>query len=203
MHRKATVNFDSPGTFKSAKSFLSFSTPHSTANLNSVGVSLGNSVNDIHVSTKSLRHIEFDRLKVTPKALSKSDTTLINEDEELHANTDGQLLCHLVGEVSEVDFGDAVLGLIFELKASGQKSKSSSTNKHFGHSRGLLLGIGTDTMDVLAHSGGYFHIKLKSNNFMWSLVAVYGADHDELEPTFLGELVNITKDNPYPFKICS
>jgi hypothetical protein len=132
MHRKATVNFDSPGTFKSAKSFLSFSTPHSTANLNSVGVSLGNSVNDIHVSTKSLRHIEFDRLKVTPKALSKSDTTLINEDEELHANTDGQLLSHLVGEVSKVDFDEATVGSIYELTALGRKSNSFSTKRNVG-----------------------------------------------------------------------
>ena len=56
------------------------------------------------MSTKALRHMEFDRLKFTPKFSSKSDTTLI-DDEEMHANTDGQLLSHLVGEVSEVDFG--------------------------------------------------------------------------------------------------
>jgi hypothetical protein len=48
-----------------------------------------------------------------------------------------------------------------------------------GQSGGILVGIRSDTMDVWAISGGDFHIKLhirkKSDNFLWSLVAVYGA----------------------------
>jgi len=108
---------------------LSFSTPHISAKLNSVGVSLGSSEKEIVVSTKALRHMEFDRLKVTPKLSSKSDTTLIDDDEELHANTDGQLLSHLVGEVSEVDLDEAMFGSVYDLKASNRKSKSSFTRK--------------------------------------------------------------------------
>jgi hypothetical protein len=44
-------------------------------------------------------------------------------------------------------------------------------------SGGLLLGVRVDTMDVLVDLGGDFHIKLhthnKSENFRWTLVAVY------------------------------
>jgi hypothetical protein len=48
-----------------------------------------------------------------------------------------------------------------------------------GRSGGMLLGVRSDTMDVLASSDGEYHIKLtirnKVDNFIWSLVAVYGA----------------------------
>ena len=47
----------------------------------------------------------------------------------LHATVDGQLLSHLVGEVSEVDFDDTGLASMYELKASGQKSKSQRSRK--------------------------------------------------------------------------
>ena len=74
-----------------------------------------------------------------------------------------------------------------------------------GHSGGILLGINTGTMDVLASSYGEFHIKLhirnKADNFTWTLVAVYGAAQDELKAVFLRELVNLAKDNPYPILI--
>jgi hypothetical protein len=61
----------------------------------------------------------------------------------------------------------------------------SSTSWSFG---GILLGIGMDTMDVLASSGGDFHIKLpirnRADNFIWSLVGVYGAAQDEFKAAF-------------------
>jgi hypothetical protein len=61
------------------------------------------------------------------------------------------------------------------------------------------------TMEVLACSEGDFHIKLhirnKANNFIWSLVAVYGAAQAEFKAAFLRELVNLAKDNPYPIII--
>jgi hypothetical protein len=66
--------------------------------------------------------MEYDRFKVAPKVLSKSDTTLL-DDEELHATVDGQLLKHLVGEVSEVDLDEATLRSVYDLKALGQKSR--------------------------------------------------------------------------------
>jgi hypothetical protein len=60
-------------------------------------------------------------------------------------------------------------------------------------------------MEVLDNSGGDFHIKLhirnKSDNFIWSLVSVYGAAQDALKPAFLREMVNLAKDNPHPIII--
>jgi hypothetical protein len=74
-----------------------------------------------------------------------------------------------------------------------------------GHSGGILVGVRTSTMDVLACSEGDFHVKLhirnKSDNFIWSLVSVYGAAHEEYKADFLHKLVNLAKDNPYPFII--
>ena len=74
-----------------------------------------------------------------------------------------------------------------------------------GRSGGILLGIQTTTMDLLAFSTSEFHIKFhlrnKADNFTWSLVAVYGAAQDEHKSVFLRELVNLAKDNPYPMLI--
>jgi mannosylglycoprotein endo-beta-mannosidase len=57
-------------------------------------------------------------------------------------------------------------------------------------------------MEILDNSGGDFHIKLhirnKSDNFIWSLVSVYGSAQDALKPAFLREMVNLAKDNPHP-----
>jgi hypothetical protein len=56
-------------------------------------------------------------------------------------------------------------------------------------------------MEVIAHSGGHYHIKLhirnRADNFTWSLVAVYGAAQEEYKADFFRELVNLAKDNPY------
>jgi hypothetical protein len=60
-------------------------------------------------------------------------------------------------------------------------------------------------MEVLDSLGGDFHIKIhirnKAKNFIWSLVAVYGAAQDDFKPSFLRELVNLAKYNPYPILI--
>ena len=101
MWHKAAQNLDNQGTSSSLKSFLSFSNTSIISKLNNVGVSLGNNENDISVSTNALRHLEYDRLKVTPRVFSKSFTSHLDE-EELHATSDGQLLAHVVGEVSDV-----------------------------------------------------------------------------------------------------
>jgi hypothetical protein len=65
--------------------------------------------------------------------------------------------------------------------------------------------LNSDTMDVLASSDGEYHIKLtirnKADNFIWSLVAVYGVAQDAFKANFLRELVNLAKDNPYPIII--
>ena len=74
-----------------------------------------------------------------------------------------------------------------------------------GRSGGILLGVNTGTMDVLASSDGVFHVKLhlhnKADNFTWPLVVVYGAAQDEFKADFLHELVNMAKGNPYPILI--
>jgi hypothetical protein len=55
-------------------------------------------------------------------------------------------------------------------------------------------------MDVLANSDGEYHIKLnihnKADNFIRSLVAIYGAARDAFKANFLREMVNIAKLNP-------
>jgi hypothetical protein len=55
-------------------------------------------------------------------------------------------------------------------------------------------------MEVLACSDGDFHVKLhirnKLDNFIWSLVAVYGAAQEKFKADFLREMVNLEKDNP-------
>ena len=128
MRRKAVQNLDNQGTSSSPKSFLSFSTTSIVAKLNNVGVSLGNNENDISVSTNALRHLEYDRLKVTPRVSSKSFVSHLDE-EELHATSDGQLLAHVVGEVSDVGLEEPGLSSLIELTASGRKSKSDRSKK--------------------------------------------------------------------------
>jgi hypothetical protein len=57
-------------------------------------------------------------------------------------------------------------------------------------------------MEILDNSGGDFHIKLhirnRYDNFISSLVSIYGATQDVHKPSFLRELVNLAKDNPHP-----
>jgi hypothetical protein len=63
MRRKAASNLDTSGNkVSNGKSFLAFSTPHISAKLNNVGVSLGNTFDLVSVSAKALKHMEFDRI---------------------------------------------------------------------------------------------------------------------------------------------
>src|SRR3954464_6721312 len=74
-----------------------------------------------------------------------------------------------------------------------------------GRSGGILLGVLSDSMEVLAYTTGEFHIKFyvrnKADNFVWSLVAVYGAAQEEQKAAFLRELVNLANNDPYPILI--
>jgi hypothetical protein len=131
MRRKATTNLDFAGTSQSSKSFLAFPTPIIVANLNNVGLSLGNSFNSVSISASSLRQMEFDRLKVALVSPSKPVFSLSDKDDEgVYAVSDGQLLSHLVGEVSEVSLDDDVLGSVFELQATERKSRTSSIKRN-------------------------------------------------------------------------
>jgi hypothetical protein len=128
MRRKAAINLDPCGMNSSSKSFLPFSDNVISSKLASVGVSLGSNKNDISISAKALRHMEFDRLRVNPKVSAKSESST-HDEEELSATLDGQLLTHLVGEVAEVDLDEMMLSSVYDLKASSRKSKAKSASK--------------------------------------------------------------------------
>ena len=66
MRRKAAQNLDNQGITSSPKSFLDFSNTTIVSKLNKVGVSLGKNEKDISISTNALKHLGYDRLKVTP-----------------------------------------------------------------------------------------------------------------------------------------
>ena len=130
MRRKAAMLDPTPvGTSKKNNSFLSFSSSKVSSNLAKVGVNLGRNENEIVVSTNALKHMEYDRLKVYPGASSSSVTAPL-DDEEVNATIDGQLLSHLVGEMTEVGMDEVELGSIYDLHASGRKSKSSKDKKN-------------------------------------------------------------------------
>jgi hypothetical protein len=67
-----------------------------------------------------------------------------------------------------------------------------------GRSRGLLLGVRSDTYDILASLDEDFHIEFhirnKADNFTRILVAVYGAVHEEFKAK---KIVNLAKYNSY------
>ena len=92
-------------------------------------MNLGRNENEIVVSTNALKHMEYDRLKVYPGASSSSVTAPL-DDEEVNATIDGQLLSHLVGEVTEVGMDEDELGSIYDLHASGRTSKSVKVKKN-------------------------------------------------------------------------
>ena len=130
MRRKAAL-LDPPsmGTSKMHNSFLSYSSSKVSSYLAKVGVNLGRNENEIVVSTNALKHMEYDRLKVYPGSSSRLVTTPL-DDEEVNATIDGQLLSHLVGEVTEVGMDEDELGSIYDLHASGQKSKTAKDKKN-------------------------------------------------------------------------
>ena len=66
--------------------------------------------------------MEVDRVRATPNVLSRPIASPLDEDESTD-NVDGQFLSHLVGEVSEVGLDETWLGSIYDLQASGRKSK--------------------------------------------------------------------------------
>jgi hypothetical protein len=72
--------------------------------------------------------MEFDRTTVIAKASTVLDSTYLDEEEAI-ATSDCRLLSHLVGEVWEVSLDEEDMYSLYELKASRQKSKSSSNKK--------------------------------------------------------------------------
>ena len=130
MRRKALQNVQlTPGTSVKSKSFVSFSNTQLSFRIFNVGISLGRNEKDVLVSANALRHMEVDRVRETTNVSSRPSASPLDEDEATD-NVDGQLLSHLVGEVSEVDLDESGLGSIHDLHASGRKSKYSSAKKN-------------------------------------------------------------------------
>jgi hypothetical protein len=117
-----------------------------------------------------------------------------------HCINDHNLGFVAISETGRRDFSQTLLD-----RLSGGVEFEWTSRPPRGRSGGILLGVRTDTMEVLARSDGDYHIKLhirnKADNFTWSLVAVYGAAQEEFKADFLRELVNLAKDNPYPILI--
>ena len=66
------------------------------------------------MSANALRHMEVDRGKASPCVLS-TPTTQPLDDDEATDNVDGQLLSHIVLDVSEVSLDETMLGSIYDL----------------------------------------------------------------------------------------
>ena len=102
--------------------------------------------------------------------------------------------------ISETGKSDFSVSLVNRLSSGVDFTWKSRSPR--GRFRGILLGVRTENMDVLASSKGEFHIKFhirnKADNFIWSLVAMYGATQDEHKSALLRELVNLVKKNPCP-----
>jgi hypothetical protein len=105
-----------------------------------------------------------------------------------------------ISETGRRDFSQSLLNRI-----SGGIDFTWILSPPSGRSGGILLGVRSDTMEVLAHSMGEFHIKFhtrnRADNFIWSLVAVCGAAQEDSKAAFVRELVNLAKDNPHPMLI--
>ena len=91
---------------------------------------MGRNDNDINMSVGALKHMEIDRLKVSPKCNSALPNPEIEDEDEADAKYDGPLVSHLVGEVTEVGLDDARPGSMFcDFIASLRKSNSHSSKK--------------------------------------------------------------------------
>ena len=129
MRRQAQRNLDPPTGTPCNKSFLSFSDSRISSNLNNVGLKIIKNDNDVCISVGVLKHMEIDRLKVSPKCSSPLPYPETEEEEPVAAY-DGPLLSHLVGALTEVGLDDARLGsMFFDFTASSHKSKSHSSKK--------------------------------------------------------------------------
>jgi hypothetical protein len=72
--------------------------------------------------------MEYDRLTVCPKLHNIVENTELDEEEAI-ATMDGQLLSSLVGVVSEIDLNETMPGSLYDMCASGRKSKSISSSR--------------------------------------------------------------------------
>ena len=91
---------------------------------------MGSNDSEINLSVRVLKHMEIDRLKVSPECKATIPDPETEEDDEADAKYDGPLISHLVGEVMEVGLDDARPGsMSCDFVASSRKSKSHSSKK--------------------------------------------------------------------------
>ena len=101
-----------------------------SSSLKNVGISMGRNDNEINMSVGALKHLQIDRLKVSPNCNSTPPNTKTKEEDETDAKYDGPLISKLVGEVTEVGLDEARPGSMFcDFIASSRKSKSHSSKK--------------------------------------------------------------------------
>jgi hypothetical protein len=89
---------------------------------------LGRHPTDISISANVLRHLEHERLTVSPKVSTGLETPIL-EEEEVDVIVDGRLLFTLVGSILEVDLEQSGLDSFYDLKASQWNSKSFAKNQ--------------------------------------------------------------------------
>jgi exonuclease III len=74
-----------------------------------------------------------------------------------------------------------------------------------GRSGGILVGVNSDTLQVLKVSNGDYcvklHIKCKNDGFEWIFVPVYGAAQEMHKSDFLAELVRTCEHEPLPMLV--
>jgi hypothetical protein len=74
-----------------------------------------------------------------------------------------------------------------------------------GRSGGILVGVNSDTTEVLKVTTGDFcvrlHMKCKRDGFEWNFVSVYGAAQDAQKPDFLAELVRMCDNQDLPMMV--
>jgi hypothetical protein len=110
MRLQAIRKLDAPTGTSNQSSFLSFDNARITSDLHNIGFKLGRNAKEIVVSTNVLKHVEIDKLKVSPKVMPK-DVFNNSDDENADAIHDGQLLSHLVGGNIRGGFGRGYVGI--------------------------------------------------------------------------------------------
>lgn len=88
-------------------------------NLKNLGLLLDSNNAMINLAINALKDIEVDRSSVAPISKTPTDLSYPNYSDDEDTRTDGALLAHLVGDISEVDFHEADLDIkICDLVAS-------------------------------------------------------------------------------------
>ena len=117
-----------------------------------------------------------------------------------HCIKDHNLDFMAISETGRRDFPDNLLN-----RLSGGLEFTWHSRPPRGRSGGMLLGVKSESLEVLEVMGGEFHMKYhlrnKSDNYIWSLVIVYGAAQEDRKEAFRRELVNLARDNPHPILI--